>query len=189
MALSVIGNDWLNVKTNMSKWLYSGEGEISLSVLNKSLLHPTCEEIWRAINMEFCILSRSCSPLLMSLKVSAANPSWFHLCIRSLVNQGIGCENKAEGLPADTESWNENHRSSTGKNKYRPWHDQQTVLIYTWFDRIGKWFKTSIDNMISQLFRSLPKFAYNGDILLCQTLFNWIAIWFIEKRYIWISKR
>ncbi len=47
------------------------------------------------------------------------------------------------------------------------------VLTYTWFDRIGKWVKTSIDNLISQLFRSLLKFAYVGDTWKCKHLNSW----------------
>ena len=40
--------DWLKgceASTNMKKWLYTGEGDISLSALNKRLLTPTCKEI------------------------------------------------------------------------------------------------------------------------------------------------
>jgi RimJ/RimL family protein N-acetyltransferase len=41
---AMIDRDWPDIKTNMNKWLYSGEGNTSLSALNKRLLHPTCEE-------------------------------------------------------------------------------------------------------------------------------------------------
>jgi len=42
---AMIDRDWPDIKANMDKWLYAGEGNISLSALNKRLLHPTCEEI------------------------------------------------------------------------------------------------------------------------------------------------
>ena len=38
------------------------------------------------------------------------------------------------------------------------------ALTYTWVDRIGMQVNTSIDKMISQIFRGLPKFVYVGDI-------------------------
>jgi len=37
-------------------------------------------------------------------------------------------------------------------------------MTYTWFDRIERRVKTSIDIMISQLFKSLPKCRYVGVI-------------------------
>ena len=37
--------DWPNIKTNMIRWLYSGDNSISLSALNEKLLQPTCKEI------------------------------------------------------------------------------------------------------------------------------------------------
>ena len=42
---AMIDKDWHHIKTNMIQWLYSGESNISLSALNKKLLHSTCKEI------------------------------------------------------------------------------------------------------------------------------------------------
>ena len=42
---ALIDKNWADIKTNMKKWLYSEESDISLSALNKSLLSPTCKEI------------------------------------------------------------------------------------------------------------------------------------------------
>jgi len=38
---SIIDKDWPDIKTNIKKWLYPDESDISLSALNKSLLNPT----------------------------------------------------------------------------------------------------------------------------------------------------
>ena len=42
---AMIDKDWSDIKSNMEKWLYTGESDISLSALNKRLLAPTCKEI------------------------------------------------------------------------------------------------------------------------------------------------
>jgi len=42
---SMIDKDWPDIKTNMGKWLYSDESDISLSAINKPLLNPTCKAI------------------------------------------------------------------------------------------------------------------------------------------------
>jgi hypothetical protein len=42
---SMIDKDWPDIKTNMEKWLYSDESDISLSAINKPLLNPTCKAI------------------------------------------------------------------------------------------------------------------------------------------------
>ena len=41
----MIDKDWSDIKINMEKWLYSGDGDVSLSALNKRLLTHTCKEI------------------------------------------------------------------------------------------------------------------------------------------------
>jgi len=41
---AMIDRDWPAIRSNMENWLYSGDGHISLSALNKNLLNPTCEE-------------------------------------------------------------------------------------------------------------------------------------------------
>jgi len=43
---AMLDKDWPDIKTNMEKWLYAAENDISLSALNKILLAPTCKEIW-----------------------------------------------------------------------------------------------------------------------------------------------
>ena len=42
---AVTEKDWPNIKTNMIRWLYSGDSSISLSALNEKVLQPTCKEI------------------------------------------------------------------------------------------------------------------------------------------------
>lgn len=42
---SMLDKDWSDIKTNMKKWLYSDESDISLSAINKDLLNPTCKPI------------------------------------------------------------------------------------------------------------------------------------------------
>ncbi len=42
---AMLDKDWSDIKTNMEKWLYAAESDISLSALNKKLLSPTCKEI------------------------------------------------------------------------------------------------------------------------------------------------
>ena len=42
---AMIDKDWSDIKINMEKWLYAAECDLSLSVLNKRLLFPTCKEI------------------------------------------------------------------------------------------------------------------------------------------------
>ena len=42
---SMIDKEWPDIKNNMKKWLYSEDGDISLSAINKSLLSPTCKAI------------------------------------------------------------------------------------------------------------------------------------------------
>jgi hypothetical protein len=39
------------------------------------------------------------------------------------------------------------------------------ALTYTWVDRIGMQVNTSIDKMISHLFRGLPNFVFMVDYL------------------------
>ena len=45
---AMIDKDWPNIKINMIQWLYSGNGNISLSALNEKLLKSTCKEIWNS---------------------------------------------------------------------------------------------------------------------------------------------
>lgn len=42
---SMIDKEWPTIKNNIKKWLYTDEGNISLSEINKSLLNPTCKAI------------------------------------------------------------------------------------------------------------------------------------------------
>jgi len=42
---AMVDKDWSDIKINMEKWLYAAECDLSLSVLNKRLLFPTCKEI------------------------------------------------------------------------------------------------------------------------------------------------
>jgi RimJ/RimL family protein N-acetyltransferase len=42
---SMIDKDWSDIKTNMEKWLYATESDLSLAALNRRLLSPTCKEI------------------------------------------------------------------------------------------------------------------------------------------------
>jgi len=42
---SMIDKEWPVLKKNMEKWLYTDEGDISLTKLNKPLLSPTCKAI------------------------------------------------------------------------------------------------------------------------------------------------
>jgi len=41
----MMDRDWPDIKANMKQWLYTEDGSISLSALNKKLLQPTCREI------------------------------------------------------------------------------------------------------------------------------------------------
>ncbi len=42
---AIIDKDWPKIKSNMEKWLYSEDSDMSLTTLNKRLLTPTCKEI------------------------------------------------------------------------------------------------------------------------------------------------
>lgn len=42
---ALIDKDWPKIKSNLEKWLYGGDSDMSLSTLNKGILTPTCKEI------------------------------------------------------------------------------------------------------------------------------------------------